>query len=81
VDNYCVLGQIMLTAGRISVGGMVADGRLLNIADYNSLFTLLGTTYGGDGKDTFALPDLTLAAPDGTTYSICVEGIWPAYGP
>jgi len=35
-----------------------ADGRLLAIKDNQALFTLLGTTYGGDGVTTFALPDL-----------------------
>jgi len=35
-----------------------ADGRLLKIAHYQALFSILGTFYGGDGKETFALPDL-----------------------
>ena len=36
----------------------IADGRLLTIASNSALFSLLGTTYGGDGRTTFALPDL-----------------------
>jgi microcystin-dependent protein len=36
----------------------VCDGQLLPIAQYESLFQLIGTTYGGDGETTFALPDL-----------------------
>jgi microcystin-dependent protein len=43
-----------------------------------ALFSLLGTYYGGDGRQTFALPDLRSAAPNGTTYSICTVGIYPA---
>jgi microcystin-dependent protein len=39
-------------------GWLPCDGRLLRIPEYDALFTLLGTTYGGDGVDTFALPDL-----------------------
>ncbi|WP_146591330.1 phage tail protein [Puniceibacterium confluentis] len=35
-----------------------ADGQLLPIAQYDALFSLLGTTYGGDGRNTFGLPDL-----------------------
>jgi microcystin-dependent protein len=38
------------------------DGQLLPISQNTALFSLLGTTYGGDGKSTFALPDLTGAA-------------------
>lgn len=39
------------------------DGRLLAIAEYNALFALIGTTYGGDGQTTFALPDLRGRVP------------------
>jgi microcystin-dependent protein len=39
-------------------GWMLANGQLLQIAQYRILFSLLGTTYGGDGKTTFALPNL-----------------------
>lgn len=39
------------------------DGRLLSIADYSPLFSLVGTTYGGDGVSTFALPDLRGRVP------------------
>jgi microcystin-dependent protein len=39
-------------------GWAACDGQLLPIAQYQSLYSLLGTTYGGDGKTTFALPDL-----------------------
>ena len=40
------------------VGWMLCQGQLLSIADYDVLFNLIGTTYGGDGQQTFALPDL-----------------------
>ena len=40
------------------VGWLPADGRLLPISQYTPLFALLGTTYGGDGRNTFALPNL-----------------------
>ena len=39
-------------------GWAAADGQLLPIAEYDALFSLLGTTYGGDGQATFGLPDL-----------------------
>jgi len=39
-------------------GSASADGQLLPISEYSALFSLLGTMYGGDGRSTFALPDL-----------------------
>jgi microcystin-dependent protein len=39
-------------------GWMFCDGQLLPISENETLFTLIGTTYGGDGESTFALPDL-----------------------
>ena len=78
----CVMGAVWLTAG--AVGGAVrADGQILDIASNTALFSLLGTTYGGDGRTTFALPDLQHAAPrsadgGGLTYVICTEGTYPS---
>ena len=74
----CTTGQILLTASTIkTAGGMPANGQMLPIAGNEPLFQLLGTTYGGDGKTTFALPDLRALAPDHMTYSICTHGVWP----
>ena len=39
-------------------GWMFCDGQLLPISEYETLFNLIGTTYGGDGQETFSLPDL-----------------------
>ena len=44
-------------------GWAFCDGQLLPISQNTALFSLLGTTYGGDGKSTFALPDLQGCAP------------------
>lgn len=54
------LGQIRWFAGNFTpTGGWVpADGRLLTIADNSALFAVVGTTYGGNGVTTFAVPDL-----------------------
>jgi microcystin-dependent protein len=46
-------------------GWFECDGRLLKIAEHSSLFALLGTTYGGDGRSNFALPDLRGRIPVG----------------
>ena len=53
------LGEIVTTAGTaIPNGFLPCDGRLLSIAQNSALFALLGTQFGGDGRTTFALPDL-----------------------
>jgi microcystin-dependent protein len=53
------IGEIRMFGGSFApVGYMPCDGRLLSIDQYTALFSLLGTTYGGDGEVTFGLPDL-----------------------
>ena len=53
------LGMIKAFAGNFEAGGyMACNGQLLSIAQNQALFAVLGTTYGGDGTTTFALPDL-----------------------
>ena len=74
----CTLGQIILSASRLGTNGIPANGQLLAISQYTALFSLLGNTYGGDGKSTFALPNLGSLAPNGMTYSICIQGVYPA---
>ncbi|MFY0628727.1 MAG: phage tail protein [Flavobacteriaceae bacterium] len=54
-----MLASIMIFAGNFAPRGWsYCDGQLLSIAQNQALFSLLGTTYGGDGRTTFALPDL-----------------------
>lgn len=53
------IGQLLLTANNFcSRGYLPADGRLLPVAQNSALFSLIGCTYGGDCRTTFALPDL-----------------------
>ena len=53
------IGQIMTVAFTFCPRNWAeCDGQLLQIAQYQALFSLLGTTYGGDGRTTFGLPDL-----------------------
>lgn len=53
------IGQIIMFAGTFAPRGWaLCDGQLLDIARHPTLFSLLGTTYGGDGRTSFALPDL-----------------------
>lgn len=59
-----LLGQISMFAGNFAPRGWaLCDGQLLAISSNTALFSLLGTTYGGDGRTTFALPDLRGRAP------------------
>lgn len=53
------IGQITIFAGNFPPKGWAfCQGQVMQIRQYTALFSLLGTTYGGDGKVTFALPDL-----------------------
>lgn len=53
------VGEIRMFAGNFAPSGWaLCEGQLLPISENDTLFTLLGTTYGGDGEETFALPDL-----------------------
>lgn len=74
----CDLGEVELFAGNVAPHGLVeAAGQVLPISGHDALFELLGTTYGGDGEDTFALPDLRGLGPGHTTYAICIDGTYP----
>ncbi len=58
------IGQIILFGGNYApLNWAFCNGALLSIADHEALFAILGTTYGGDGQVTFALPDLRGRAP------------------
>ena len=58
------LGEIrMFGFGRTPSGWQACDGSLLPISEYSDLFILLGTTYGGDGTETFGVPDLRGRVP------------------
>jgi len=76
-EYECVLGEVMLTAAGIAPG-IRAEGQILAINTNTALFSLLGTRFGGNGQTTFALPDLRSAAPNGLTYVICTQGIFPS---
>jgi microcystin-dependent protein len=60
------IGQITLFAGNFAPQGWaLCDGRLLPINQYQALFSILGTMYGGNGTNNFALPDLRGRVPVG----------------
>ena len=58
------LGEIHIFAGNFAIRSWAfCNGQLLPIAQNTALFSILGTTYGGDGRTTFALPDMQSRAP------------------
>lgn len=58
-DQYLYVGEVAAFACSFApVGFLECDGRLVNIADFDTLYALLGTRYGGDGVNNFRLPDL-----------------------
>lgn len=59
---------------------LICDGRTLDIERHASLFSLLGSKYGGDGVSTFAIPDLReVAQANNVVYQICVSGTYPTF--
>ena len=61
-DPY--VGEIRMFAGNFAPAGWAfCDGRVLPISENETLFNLIGTTWGGDGQETFALPDLRGRVP------------------
>jgi microcystin-dependent protein len=72
------VGEIRMFAGNFAPNGwMFCEGQTLPISENDVLFQLIGTTYGGDGEETFNLPDLASRVPvhmgtgkDGVTYTI-----------
>ncbi len=61
------IGEIRVFAGNFApVGWALCNGQLLPISQNTALFSLLGTQYGGDGRSTFALPNLQAASPIGS---------------
>lgn len=65
-DGDQLIGSIMIFAGNfVPRSWAFCDGQLLAISTHSALFSILGTTYGGDGRTTFALPDLRGRVPIG----------------
>ncbi|MEM7116125.1 MAG: tail fiber protein [Chloroflexota bacterium] len=60
------LGEIRMFAGTFApVGWALCDGQLINVTDNEALFSVIGSTYGGDGRVTFGLPDMRGRVPLG----------------
>jgi microcystin-dependent protein len=80
-----LLGEIKLLPYNFApVNWALCDGSLLQIEQNNALFSLLGTSFGGDGMKTFALPNLLNHRPfpaeiSQGNYYIAMNGIFPSH--
>lgn len=82
-----MVGEICIFAGNFApVNWAFCRGQIMSIAEYESLYSLLGTTYGGDGRTSFALPDLSGRLPlgvgrdeRGTNYSLGMKSGNPTH--
>jgi len=71
------LGEIILVAFSYAPNGwQKCQGQILQVNQYQALYSLIGNTYGGDGSSTFKLPNLT--PPPNMSYIICVLGSYPS---
>lgn len=71
------VGELRIFAGNFAPAGwMFCEGQLLPISENETLFVLIGTTYGGDGQSTFALPDLRGRLPlhQGNSHTLAETG-------
>jgi microcystin-dependent protein len=71
------VGEIRMFAGNFAPAGwMFCEGQVLPISENETLFQIIGTTYGGDGQATFALPDLRgrIALHQGNSYVLAESG-------
>lgn len=66
-QQECFIGEVKYWGGNFAPQNWAfTDGQLLAVSQFDALFSILGTTYGGDGRTTFALPDLRGRVPIGT---------------
>ena len=77
MDYY--VGQILLLPYTFAPKGtMRCQGQLLPVVQYQTLYSLIGTKFGGDGISNFGLPNLMGAEPvPGLEYCIVLEGVYP----
>lgn len=77
--STCMLGEIRRFGGDFAPRNWhLADGSLFQVMSHTALFSILGSKYGGDGRTTFALPNLNQSGANGPQTIICMEGFFPA---
>ncbi|MBR9920649.1 MAG: tail fiber protein [Bacteroidetes bacterium] len=81
-ESLSYLAEVKLFAGTFAPRNWaLCDGKVLKVSEWQALFSLIGTLYGGDGKTTFALPGPehlpSKVEGEGMKYIICMNGNWP----
>ncbi|MBN7773270.1 phage tail protein [Clostridium aminobutyricum] len=77
--DYYIGGIVLFPYGFAPCGWMACEGQILNINENQALFALIGLKFGGNGRTTFALPNLRGAEPiPGMNYYIATQGIFPS---
>jgi microcystin-dependent protein len=79
MEIYVFVGILQLYPYTFTpLGYMSCEGQTLSISQYQTLYALIGSTYGGDGQTTFALPNLKGAEPlPQLKYYIALDGLYP----
>jgi len=74
------IGEIAIFAGTFAPRGWAfCEGQVLAITSFQALYSILGTTYGGDGRKTFKLPDLKKQSKQlKAKYIIALQGVYPS---
>ncbi len=75
--SQAYVGEIRMFAGNFAPAGwMLCQGQIVPISNFETLFNLIGTTYGGDGQSTFGLPDLRSRVPvhQGAGFTLAQNG-------
>jgi Microcystin-dependent protein len=76
IGEVCLLPDSMVQ--RISAMWKLCDGSMLSVAEYSSLYSLIGVNYGGNGSTNFNIPNLSTKSPiSGLHYYIAVDGVFP----
>jgi microcystin-dependent protein len=79
--SQLLIGQTLISAFSHNTRGMLeCAGQSLSTAQYRLLETLMGTRFGGDGKNNFNLPDLRSKAPAKCSYMMAAQGLFPGSG-
>lgn len=76
--DYYLGGIVLFPYGYAPSGWALCDGTMQSVTQNQALFALIGAKFGGDGRTTFALPNLMGAEPiPNMNYYIATQGLWP----
>ncbi|MGE4214158.1 MAG: tail fiber protein [Anaerotignaceae bacterium] len=82
IGEVCLLPDMLVQKTETLVSSFLkCDGSTYSIPSYSSLYSIIGTTFGGNGVNSFSVPDLTKASPlEGLSYYIVHDGMYPTMG-